>query len=244
MIVYSVRNITDGKVYVGASQRSISVRKSQHKSRAKLHTKDSRHTPLYEAIRKDGWDSFEWSVLETCKDAESLYQAEQKWVSRLESSNSNNGYNLTSGGLGNNGYNPSEEARRKISVLHKGRKHSKEFIEKRISPQRGRKRPIVGDKLRGRFVSDETRRKIGLASFGRRNVWSESAKENNRKAVRARAAAGIGAKLHPSLANHINERRNNGESFASIARDFDVTPTTVFYFCKRNACIGIGNARA
>ena len=46
MIVYSVRNLVDGKIYIGASRRSLPVRKSQHKSRARLHTKDSRHTTL------------------------------------------------------------------------------------------------------------------------------------------------------------------------------------------------------
>ena len=234
MFVYSVTNTMDGRIYVGASQRSLAVRKSQHKSRASLCAKDSRYTPLYEAIRKYGWEAFEWRILERCKDAESLYVAEKKWIAHLESAASDNGYNLTLGGLGSPGYDPSEDTRRKISIIHKGRKHSREFIEKRIAPQRGSKRPTVSEKLKGRALSEEHKKKIGMASLGRKNIWSDEAKKNNAEAAKNRSINGIGAKLHPSLATQIIFRRDSGESFPSIAKDYGVTASAVFYFCKRN----------
>src|SRR3990167_4481185 len=235
MFVYSVTNTMDGMIYVGASQRSLSTRKSQHKSRASLCTKDSRYTPLYEAIRKYGWKVFEWRILERCKGAEALYIAEKKWIAHLESAATDKGYNLTLGGLGSPGYDPPESVRRKISIIHKGRKHSREFIEKRIAPLRGRKRPEhVIAKMRGLAVTAETRAKIGKASLGRKNIWSEQARDNVAKAAYKRSQEGIGAKLRSVLAMEILSRRAANESFASIANDYDVTASAIFYFCKRN----------
>ena len=146
----------DGRIYVGASQRdSLEIRKTEHKSRV-FAKKDIRHTPLYTAIRQHGWDMFLWSILEKCEDAESLYVAEKKWIARLESALHDNGYNLTLGGLGSPGYDPPESARRKISIIHKGRKHSREFIEKRMAALR---------KLHPSFAPEILFRRNAMESF-------------------------------------------------------------------------------
>ena len=234
MFIYCVKNNIDNKVYVGASRRaSFRKRIAEHKSRS-FSKRDARETPLYCAIREHGWDAFSFSILEKCKTIKQLYAAEQRWIESFQSS-SWHGYNLTSGGLGTPDYVFSESHRKKISEAHKGRIQSPEIIERRIAPQRGSKRLTVSAKLKGRTLSEEHKKNIGMASLGRKNVWSATAKENNRIAAMARAAAGVGAKLHPSSSASINKRRRNGESFASIARGFDVTPSTVFYFCKRHS---------
>ena len=161
--------------------------------------------------------------------------AEQKWVKHFNSMSSDNGYNLTLGGLGSPGWNPLEDTRIKMSDAHKGMKMSPEAIEKTSSKLRGRKRPeSVIAKMRGRIVSDETRIKIGNASRGRKNIWSKQAHENVAAAARKKSGNGIGAKLHPSLAETILSRRAVNETFASIARDYAVTASAIFYFCKRN----------
>lgn len=88
--------------------------------------------------------------------------------------------------------------------------------------------------LRGRIVSDETRQKIGDATRGRKHKWSKQAKKNVASAAKLRLSNGVGAKIHPREASEIFSRRAADESYADIAKTYDVTPSCVFYFCKRN----------
>ena len=238
MIVYSVKNIIDDKIYVGATRRtSLNKRMVEHKSRA-LANKDIRYTPLYEAIRKYGYESFISIVLERCNTVDELYSAEQKWIKYFKNISPDNCYNLTLGGLGSPGFSPSEESRKKISEALNGRVQSPEFVERRIAPQRGSKRPITSEKLRGRTLSEETKNKIAIANLGRKVTWSDEARKNVAESNRRQAAEGIGAKLHPSIAPQIIYRRNTGETFASIAKSYDVTPSAIFYFYRRNQWVG------
>ena len=55
-IVYLAVNVKNGKPYVGMTSNSLATRMSQHKRASVTNA-------FYRAIRKHGWDSFEWSVL-------------------------------------------------------------------------------------------------------------------------------------------------------------------------------------
>ena len=238
MIVYCITNLADGKIYVGATQRSsLKVRWTEHKSRA-FANNGARQTPLYEAMRKFGYESFVCGILERCSNVDCLHKSEKKWISILDSTSLDKGYNLTSGGAGTANYIFSESHREKISNAHKGRVQSPEIIERRIAPQRGSKRPTVSAKLKGRTLSEEHIKNIGISSLGRKNVWSDKAKKNNAEAAKNRSINGIGAKLHPSLATQIMFRRDSGESFPSIAKDYGVTASAVGYFCRRHKGVG------
>ena len=236
MFIYSITNMSNGKIYIGATRRSITKRTIEHKCRSSLL-----NTPLHKAIREYGWESFKSRILEKCSNIACLYEAEKKWISHFNSTNHDYGYNLTLGGVGSPGYEFTSSARKKISDIHKGHKHSIEFIEKRIAPQRGQKRPLTSKKLSGRVLSEETKKKIGLAGRGRKVIFSQKALKNFAIAAKKRSTEGIGAKLSPSKSLEILSRRNSGESFALIAKDYDVTPSAIFYFCKRQLTLGGGH---
>lgn len=65
------------------------------------------------------------------------------------------------------GYQPSEEHRQKLSEAGKGRTLSPEIREKVAASKRGKPRPDVAARMRGRIMSDEARARIGAANSGR-----------------------------------------------------------------------------
>lgn len=90
-IVYAAR-CDNGKFYVGQTVVDLETRKSQHKC-SKLNTKFAR------AIRKHGFDNFEWSVLAQIETSQAdLDAAEKHYIEQYDSIA--NGYNTCEGGMG------------------------------------------------------------------------------------------------------------------------------------------------
>lgn len=97
--IYKIRNIINDKVYIGQST-NISRRLKHHFKVAAINPNDLEYkTPLHEAIRKYGEQSFEVSILEECFKQD-LDAREQFWISMYQSfpPSLNKGYNLTAGG--------------------------------------------------------------------------------------------------------------------------------------------------
>ena len=148
MLIYSIYKATNkinGKSYIGFDSNWPS-RKYKHKSRSATGQQ-----ALYCSIRKYGWDNFEWIVIYQSKDAKHTLNEIEPFFIR-EYNSYKNGYNMTIGGDGSIGYkhsdemkkylseqktgikNPmfkkvvSEETKRKLSNLNKGRKFSEESL--------------------------------------------------------------------------------------------------------------------
>jgi group I intron endonuclease len=91
--VYTITNIINNKVYVGATTKSPDIRFREH-------CKDARrfpHRPLYMDINRYGKENFKVAILEQC-DEEVLHTREQHWIQTLQSFQC--GYNATLGGAG------------------------------------------------------------------------------------------------------------------------------------------------
>jgi hypothetical protein len=123
---------------------------------------------LYNAIRKYGGDKFVISPLVLCKTKHELNSWEKIYIKTFGSNKKRVGYNLTDGGGGVLGYRfseeqtasrvfkpISEETRRKLSAVHKGKKFSKEHRAKISAANACRIRTV------------DTGRKISLANKGR-----------------------------------------------------------------------------
>ncbi len=110
--VYVLRNLVNGKVYIGQTI-NLARRKAGHMYAAR---KGSEY-PLYRAIRKHGENSFIFEALEECRD-EQIDEREKFWICQLDSRNPEKGYNLAPGGR-----SASTEAHRKISDALKGNTH-------------------------------------------------------------------------------------------------------------------------
>lgn len=94
MFIYRLKSKTTGKSYIGSSKTEPYKRKSQHKTCALITQETS---PICVAIRKYGWDDFEWSVLwegDCTKDE--MYEKEQRFIDQYDSFH--NGYNSTPNG--------------------------------------------------------------------------------------------------------------------------------------------------
>lgn len=114
-VIYCIRNMNNGKMYVGKTTNTLRSRLAGHIYEAEV--KHSQYA-LHCAIRKHGKESFEVSVLET-PAPEILSDREVFHIAQLNTLRE--GYNMTSGGEGLAGFKHSQETKEKISSLKKGR---------------------------------------------------------------------------------------------------------------------------
>jgi hypothetical protein len=128
--IYKVTNILNGKVYIGFTTNLVQ-RKHRHKYYA-LEKQVVNH--FYTAIRKHGWENFQWEIIYQSKDKshclnemEKYFIEEYKSFSDFEDSR---GYNMTLGGEGclGNHKPKTKEHSEKISKSLTGKKLSSEHI--------------------------------------------------------------------------------------------------------------------
>ena len=95
--IYKIQNIIDNKIYIGQSI-NIEERWKIHKNN--VHgCNNSYDYPLYKAIRKDGLENFEWSIIEECSKEE--LNNKEKFYIKEYNSIIPYGYNQTFGGQDN-----------------------------------------------------------------------------------------------------------------------------------------------
>lgn len=200
-IVYLVKNILDGKCYIGQTNRTLHTRKLEHLSDARCHTNNSY---FHNALCKYGDRVFKWSILAEAKEQEKLNKLERFYIEEYNSIKE--GYNLKEGG--SNGKHTKETCR-KISSKLKGRIFTPEHCEKISKRMKGKNHPFYGKKrpehslkmkgknnpnygLKGPLnpnygkkkppMSKETRMKISKANKGRKASREEVKKNRETKA--------------------------------------------------------------
>lgn len=171
--IYKITN-PNGKIYVGQSI-NLKSRKNHYKA---LHCK--RQPKIYNSLKKYGWENHIFEIIEEVECVENdlslLNEREQFWIAKLDSWK--NGMNCNEGGLNRRlseetkkklsqvkkGKKVSEEARLHMSEAQKGRKHSEETKKKMGESQMGEKNHRYGKKTPH---SEETKRKIGEGRKGK-----------------------------------------------------------------------------
>ena len=163
--IYSIQNKTTGKVYVG---QSVEIEKRWKRHIWALNNNRHDNSHLQRAWNKYGQDDFIFKVVEQCEE-NFLDEKETYWHNRF----SPNTYNLL--GTGNRHTLP-QESRNKISAKLKGRKMSETTLKKmkeaqsKINHHRKHTAEAI-EKIRqagiGRVVSQETRKKLSIASKGK-----------------------------------------------------------------------------
>ena len=129
--VYQIRNIANGKCYVGSAKR-IASRWRDHK-KGMIEKTHSRK--LQNALNKYGDENFEFHILEYCLP-EHMIEREQYWIDFLDSYR--NGYNSRKNAKNNLGLKHSIEARKKMSGVHKGKITSAETRLKISKAKKGK----------------------------------------------------------------------------------------------------------
>ena len=128
---------------------------------------------FHRAIRKYGWDAFEWTVLAEDDDEEWLFLVEKKYVNQL-GTKSPGGYNLKDGGEG--GSCPCEETRRRMSESAKNRPPMAEDVrqKKREFLLNAWQDPEFRKYMRkariGHSVSEQAREKLRKANTGKKHT--------------------------------------------------------------------------
>jgi len=188
MFIYAIRNKTNGKVYIGKTERSLNRRWKQHLCEANR----GMGFRLHRAIRKYGADAFTVSLLSTAATRDQLKELERDFIVKYCSINPNLGYNLTDGGDGLGGFKHSTETRQRMRVAKLGKPRSDDFRLKMHQIMLGRKlsvehirhiseshkgksrapftlehRDHMSQAQRGKRLSDETKHRIAQTLSGR-----------------------------------------------------------------------------
>lgn len=189
-VVYEAKNKVNGKRYVGQTVCTMEKRRFEHESEARRCV----NRLFYCAMRKYGFDSFEWRVLFEDVDGVDLYPVEQV-VIRLLKSKHPDGYNLSDGGPGHAGSKASIETRLKLSESHKGLSNG---------PLSDSHKRAIGEANRKRGCPDATRKKISEAT---KRLWVDP--EWRAKQVAARVGKKVSAetRLKTSQSGKIAQNR-------------------------------------
>jgi len=90
--IYKATNTITGKCYIGFDSDWPNRQKSHKRS-----AKKTNNTKFYNAIRKYGWENFNWEVLYRSKDKDHTLNIMEPYFIK-ENNSLNNGYNMTIGG--------------------------------------------------------------------------------------------------------------------------------------------------
>lgn len=130
-IIYKVINKINGKIYIGKTIRELDTRKRCYESKAR---NNSNNMSIVRALRKYGNENFIWDTIEQCYDREELSEMEFHYIRQYKAFGGN-GYNVTLGGEGSEGYKHTKEACETIRRQKIGVKLSAESIAKRSALQ-------------------------------------------------------------------------------------------------------------
>lgn len=165
--IYAIRNLLDGKVYVGSAGR-MSARIAFHRS-ALTRGKHS-NQKLQRAWLKHGAEAFEFVTLEPV-GVDGLAEREQHWMDTLRSVAE--GYNIRLVATNNRGLIASEATRAAMSAAQTGRRHTAEAKAKIAAANKGKNRftpeqiARMSIERQGRRHTPEALQKIAAASLGR-----------------------------------------------------------------------------
>lgn len=158
MIIYKATNIINGKTYVGQTIRKFNIRINAHLKEARLH-KDNMY--FHSALRKYGKDAFKWEIICECDNRYVLNILETFYIMINKSHVTENGYNVTWGGdRGCWGYRHTEEHKKYIGMILKGRKYG---------PISEEQRKHMSESQKGKKHTKETKEKLRLINIGRKH---------------------------------------------------------------------------
>jgi group I intron endonuclease len=219
-IIYKLTSPSGG-IYIGQTNDFIH-RMSCHKynsiSENKIYI-----TPLYNAIRKYGWDNFSKEILFD-KVAEELIDDLESYLIFNYRTTKHKVYNVESGGHKNK--NISEETKKKISKKNKNKKHSLESRKK------------ISENKKGKMLSKEHKEKISKSMKGKK--FSEKHRLNLSK-NNAKAMKGKFGKFNPTSKKVLQYDLNMNfikkwDSLMDIERELKIADSNISRVCqgKRN----------
>lgn len=236
---------------------------------------------VYRAILKYGWQNVKHEILFKNLTKEQAEQKEIELIKFYKSNQTEFGYNLANGGnsLGMHSEeskrkmsesrkgllagekNPmwrrqvSIETRQKISNALKGRKQTKEFIERCNEKRRGKKRTLeqrqrMSNSAKGRIMSEEARKKMSLSKMGKKHTEEEKLKISLSNKGKHNVPCSEEAKKKISIANsgknnffYGKHHTNEFKEFLSkrLSKPIICVETNKVYRNTKQASIDLGN---
>jgi len=214
-VVYLIRNLINGKVYVGQTTLTLRDRWNCHLSAARNTSKPSY---FQRAIKKYGADNFSIEVLiET--DYETVNQLETFYIQKLDSTNHERGYNIQAGGrdgeIGGGrpvGIPVTQEHRDKLRRAHLGKTHSAEHNQHVSESLMGDKNLHFGSSWMHKDKEEKLVSKDAQASFAQ-SGWELGRPSAVTQANEMRKKLVWTPELRAEAAQRArNQRQNRGES--------------------------------
>lgn len=179
--VYCIKNVANGKVYVGSASQSFHIRCNRHLRELRQGKHHCQY--LQNAYNKHGEAAFEFHVLESC-DPQVCVQQERVWIETLKAIDPEHGYNLLPAADSALGIKRSAETKAKIAASKVGKPRSAETREKLRVANRGKR------------ASDETRRKMSETRNGqKRGPFSEEHRANMSRSRKGKPSPNRGKKM-------------------------------------------------
>jgi len=116
LLIYKITCLVNNKIYIGCTTKTLGERWDVH---VMAHTQA--RTALHRAMKKYGLLQFRMEVITTANSIEEMFELEKKYILDLNSHTTKGGYNMTMGGDGVIGCQPTEQARAKMSTAAKHR---------------------------------------------------------------------------------------------------------------------------
>lgn len=153
-----------GKAYIGITSTSVEDRWDNGSGYLKKRKDGKYKQPaIANAILKYGWENFEHAIFESNLLKEDAERMEKLLIDLFQTRNKSYGYNIREGG-GSIG-KMSEDSRLKMIDSLKGRKHTKEELQKMSEAHQGEKHPMFG-----KHHTDKTREKMSKSQKAR---WTD-----------------------------------------------------------------------
>jgi group I intron endonuclease len=219
-LVYYIYHLKSGKGYVGKHDYPKLY------ARFNLHFRSK--SPLGNALRKYGKESFKVVQLDVGTSVDELLEKETYWIETLNTL-SPEGYNLYVGGtIGTSGWKTPEETKRALSIASKGNTNTKDYYAKGniVSKETRRKLSVAASN-----PSEATRKALSIAALGyKRPPLSEECKKSLSKIAKDRNPNYFYKSLSDDQIRIIKNSTNR--SVASLAKQFGVNWKTVYGVVK------------
>ncbi len=231
--IYKIKNLTNGKIYIGQTTRPLHKRVYEYKSAFNLNKFYNQH--LLNAFNKYGWENFDFSIVDTAPTINELNKKEIYYIKKYNTTNKDVGYNIELGGLNNI---PPLDTIKKMSQSHLGKKQHDTWINKRIAPAGSDEA-----KKYGRVKTDEEKKMLSEKSP---RYWLNKKRDDEtiKKISKTKKEKGLSQKQKNLLYKKVfvkdvntNEILNLYDSTTAASKVVGVNQSTISRWCKNNKVV-------
>jgi group I intron endonuclease len=226
--IYLIKNLINGKVCVGQTDRTLAKRKWEYHSN--FNNNECHNPYLLNAFKKYGWDNFEFTVIDTALNLDELNQKEIFYIKEYHSTDRNFGYNIEEGG---NNSSPSDETLIKMSNAHLGIKQSDEWKDKRIA-----KAGSIEAKKYGKAKTDQEKLELSINSS---KFWQGKKRdeETKKKISQTKLEKGLSNKQKETICKKVYKINPSSKEIIKIyssateaSKIENVNQSTISRWCK------------